>query len=99
MKETALFQSKTCRLCEGRGYVCFFTMIFPILHSVRHRVVLKNICGNEMESFSLFMLHKEKIFLEEANDLAQSSRTSIIEKSYLFIKKSKHVKPTLPCVN
>lgn len=84
MKETALFQWKACRLCEGRGYVCFFTMISSILHSVRHRGVLKNICGNEMESFSLFMPHKEKILLGEANDLASSSRASIIEKSLFF---------------
>lgn len=87
MKETALFQRKTCRLCEGRGYVCFFTMISSILRSVRHSRVFKNICGHEMESFSLFMPHKEKILLEEANDLASSSRASVIEKSYLFIRK------------
>lgn len=39
------------------------------------------------------MPHEEKVFLEKENDLSYSYESSRIGKSYLLIKKCKHVEP------
>lgn len=98
IKEASSFQRKSCKLCEGKDRVCFFTMVYSVPNDGRHRGTQKKLWKWNWK-VQASQAPQKKIFLEEANDLAYSSGASIIEKSYLFIKKYKPVEPTLPCAN